>query len=267
MSLTIVVCIKQIIDPEIPASQFKIDPMTKRQAQGGHSLVVSPYDQNALEVALQLKERQGGTVTALSVGTTSAVTALRSALAMGADDAILVADPLVETIDPQRIARLLARAIRKIGQYDLILAGCESGDWADRFVPPFLAEELSIGFAGFVSRIERQDRHLVLRRIVEDGYEVLEAEPPLLVSIASDETNTPRYPKLKDIMAAGKKTIPVWTAVDLAIDPAAEDLAASVVIADVYVPVKESRCEMIEGETAAEQAGKLAARLRELKLI
>jgi electron transfer flavoprotein beta subunit len=107
-----------------------------------------------------------------------------------------------------------------------------------------------------------------MRRIVEDGYELIEAKPPVLASITSDETNTPRYPKLKDIMAAGKKPIPSWKAADLRVD--AERVgaaAASVVIADVYLPIKESKCEMIDGDTPQEQAVKLAARLRELKLI
>ena len=85
MSLNVVICIKQIIDPEIPDSQFKIDPATKRQVQGSHSLVISPYDANALEVAIQLKEKQGGKLTAVSVGAASAVTALKSALSMGVD--------------------------------------------------------------------------------------------------------------------------------------------------------------------------------------
>ena len=268
MGLQIIVCIKQIIDPEIPVSQFKIDPGTKRQVQGSHSLVISPYDGNALEVAIQLKERHGGKVTAISVGATAAATALKSALSIGADEAILVSDPTIERSDQQGIAHALAKAIRKAGAYDLILTGCESGDWADRAVPPFIAEELQIGYVGFVSRIEAKDGQVVMRRIVEDGYELIEAKAPVLASITSDETNTPRYPKLKDIMAAGKKTIPVWKTADLDLDPGRIGPAAvKAAIAEVYVPVKESKCEMIEGDTPAEQATKLAARLRELKLI
>ena len=268
MSLNIVVCIKQIIDPEIPASQFKIDPATKRQAQGNHSLVISPYDANALEVAIQLKEKQGGKLTAVSVGSATAVTALKSALSMGADEAILVNDPLIGASDQQGIAHILAKAIQKAGGFDLILTGCESGDWADRAVPAFMAEELGIGCVGFVSRIEAKDGGVIMRRIVEDGHELIEAKTPILASITSDETNTPRYPKLKDIMAAGKKTIPVWKAADLALDPERVGPgAARVAITDVYIPIKESKCEMIEGDTPEEQAVKLAARLRELKLL
>ena len=268
MPLNIIVCIKQIIDPEIPASQFKIDPGTKRQVQGTHSLVISAYDQNALEVAIQLKEKQGGKVTAISVGAATAATALKSALSMGADEAILVDDPAIAGSDQQEIAYVLAKATQKVGTFDLVLTGCVSGDWGDRAVPAFMAEELGIGCVTFVSRIEAKDGQVVLRRVVEDGYELIEAKTPVLVSIISDETNTPRYPKLKDIMAAGKKTIPTWKAPDLALDPDRVGRgAARALITDVYLPVKESKCEMIEGDTPQEQAVKLAARLRELKLI
>ena len=266
--MNIIVCIKQIIDPEIPASQFKIDPSTKRQVQGSHSLVISAYDQNAIEVAIQLKEKHGGKVTAISVGAATAVTALKSALSMGADEAVLVSDPAIEASDQQGIAHVLSKAIQKVGGCELILTGCVSGDWGDRAVPAFVAEELGIGCVSFVSRVEAKDGQVVLRRVVEDGYELIEARTPVLASIISDETNTPRYPKLKDIMAAGKKAIPVWKAADLAVDPdRVGPAAARVAIADVYVPLKESKCEMIEGDTPEEQAAKLAARLRELKLI
>ncbi|MEK6569613.1 MAG: electron transfer flavoprotein subunit beta/FixA family protein [candidate division NC10 bacterium] len=268
MPLNIIVCIKQIIDPEIPASQFKIDPGTKRQVQGSHSLVISAYDQNAIEVAVQLKEKHGGKVTAISVGPATAVTALKSALSMGGDEAILVNDPLFGSQDQQGIAHVLAKTIQKVGGFDLILTGCVSGDWGDRAVPAFMSEELGVGFVSFVSRIESKDGQVVLRRVVEDGYELIEAKVPVLASIISDETNTPRYPKLKDIMAAGKKMIPVWKAGDLGLDPDRLGAgAARVAITDVYIPTKESKCEMIEGDTPEEQAVKLAARLRELKLI
>lgn len=268
MPLNMIVCIKQIIDPEIPASQFKLDRSTKRQVQGSHSLVISAYDQNAIEVAIQIKEKHGGKVTAISAGAASASAALKSALSMGADEAILINDPLVASSDQQGIAQVLAKAIQKAGGADLIMTGCVSGDWGNRAVPAFIAEELGIGCVTFVSRVEAKDGHAVVRRVVEDGYELVEAKIPVLVSIISDDSNTPRYPKLKDIMAAGKKTIPVWKAVDLGLDSGriGSD-AAKVSINDVYVPVKESKCEMIEGETPEEQAAKLAARLHELKLL
>ena len=268
MPFNIVVCIKQIIDPEIPASQFKLDKASKRQLREGHNLVISPYDQNALEVALQLKEKAGGKVTALSLGDAGAGSALKSALGMGADEAVLLADPAFLECDQFGVAHVLAAGIKKLGTCDLVLCGCESGDWGDKMVGPLLAEELGAACVTFATRIEAKDGCLVLRRVVETGVERIEARPPLVASILSDETNTPRYPKLRDIMAAGKKQIPAWKAADLLLDGARVGPGSRrVEVEDLSVPVRESKCEVIEGETAEEKADRLAVRLRELKLI
>ena len=268
MPLHIVVCVKHIIDPELPASQFKLDKANRRQLRDGANMVISAYDQNALEVALQLKEKAGGKVTALCLGEPGATSALKSALGMGAYEAVLLNDPALLECDQFGVAHALAAAVRKIGTYDLVLCGCVSGDWGDRMVGSLLAEELGVGCVTFASRIEAKDGALVLRRVVENGVERIEGNPPLVATIVSDETNTPRYPKLRDIMAAGKKQIPVWTAGDLRVDAARVGAAARrAEVHDLYVPVRESRCEVIEGETAEEKADRLAVRLRELKLI
>jgi electron transfer flavoprotein beta subunit len=267
MPLNIVVCLKQIIDPEIPASQFKLDKAAKRQLREGHNLVISAYDQNALEVALQLKEKAGGKVTAVCLGEAGATSALKSALGMGADEAVLLTDPSFLECDQFGVAHVLAAGIKKLAAYDLVLCGCVSGDWGDRMVGSLLAEELGVGCVTFATRIEAADGGLTLRRVVEDGVERIEGKPPLVATIVSDETNTPRYPKLRDIMAAGKKQIPVWKAADLPVDAARVGAASRrAEVADLYVPVRESKCELIEGETAEEKADRLALRLRELKL-
>ncbi len=268
MGFNIVVCLKQIIDPEIPASQFKLDKASKRQLREGANLVISPYDQNALEVALQLKEKAGGKVTALSLGEPGASSALKSALGMGADEAVLLSDPAFLECDEFGVAHVLAAGIQKLGAYELVLCGCVSGDWGNKMVGSLLAEELGVGCVTFATRIEAKDGVLVLRCVVETGVERIEGKPPLVVTILSDETNTPRYPKLRDIMAAGKKQIPVWVAADLAVDAARVGAASRRVEAeDLYIPVRESKCEMIEGEAPEEKADRLAGRLRELKLI
>ncbi len=264
----IVVCIKQIIDPEIPTDQFKLDPATKRQVRGGLSLVISAYDQNALEVALQLREKTGGKVTALCLGEAGAMSAVKSALGMGVDDGVLVSDPTLLDSDSFGVAHVLARAIQKIGHPDLILVGCVSGDTGNKVVGPLLAEELGLPCVTFASRIEMTDGKAVARRIVEDGYERVEAPLPLVVSIVSDDTNVPRYSKLKDIMAAAKKQVPTWKGADLNLDATRVGAgAARLQITDVFVPKRESRCELLDGDTPDEKAGRLALRLRELKVI
>ena len=265
--MEIVVCLKEIIDPEIPASQFKIDPVTKRQLQEGHALVISTYDEHALEVALKLKEKVGGTVTALCLGAPTATTALKKALAMGADRAILASDPALPVGDAFGVAAALAAAIRKGGTFDLVLAGCESGDWASRAVGPLLAEELAIPCVAYASRVETAGGGVQVRKVVEDGHEVIEASFPLLVTITSDESNIPRFPKLKDIMAAGRKPIPTWTAADLGLSGGAKGEASRVTVADLSIPVRESRCEVLDGESPEEKVDRLVSRLRELKLL
>ena len=266
--MNIVVCVKQIIDPEIPTEQFKLDPATKRQVRGGLSLVISAYDQNALEVALQLKEKVGGTVTALSLGEPEAQGAVKSAMGMGADAGVLVTDSALTGSDPFGVAHILAKAIRKIGTPDLILVGCVSGDIGDKVMGPLLAEELGLPCLTFVSRIEVREGKAAARRIVEDGYEVVEAPLPLVASILSDDSNVPRYSKLKDIMVAARKTVPVWKAADLGVDMATVGSACQrLQLREVTIPQRDSRCELVNGDTPAEQAERLAERLRELKVI
>ena len=264
----IVVCVKQIIDPEIPTEQFKLDPATKRQVRGGLSLVISAYDQNALEVALQLKEKVGGTVTALSLGEPEAQGAVKSAMGMGADAGVLVTDSALTGSDPFGVAHILAKAIRRIGAPDLVLVGCVSGDTGDKVMGPLLAEEFGLPCLTFVNRIEVREGKAAARRIVEDGYEVVEAPLPLVASILSDDSNVPRYSKLKDIMVAARKTVPVWKAADLGVDTTAVGAAGQrLQLREVSIPQRDSRCELMTGDTLAEQAARLAERLRELKVI
>jgi electron transfer flavoprotein beta subunit len=266
--MKIVVCVKQIIDPEIPTEQFKLDPVSKRQVRGGLSLVISAYDQNAVEVALQLREKAGGTITVLSLGEPEAQGAIKSAMGMGADAGVLVTDPAFAGSDSFGVAHILAQAIQKIGNPDLVLTGCVSGDTGNKMIGPLLAEELGWPCLSFVSRIEVRDGTVVARRIVEDGYERVEGPLPLVASILSDDSNVPRYSKLKDIMTAARKTVPVWKAADLGVNMSRVGPGGRrMQLRDVTVPHRESRCELVGGETPAEQAERLVRRLRELKVI
>ncbi|MFQ5846491.1 MAG: electron transfer flavoprotein subunit beta/FixA family protein [Candidatus Methylomirabilales bacterium] len=265
--MRIVVCLKQIIDPELPVSQFKIDPASKRQQPNGHPLVISPYDENALEVALQLKEQTSGHVAVLSVGGASAVSALRKGLAMGADEAALISDPALVGCDAFAVATALARGTEKLGRADLVLCGCESGDWADRIVGPTLAEALQIPCLTYVSRVDRQNGRIRAQRVVEEGHEIWEGTPPLLLTIVSHESNVPRYPKVKDIMTASRRPIPTWSLGDIGLE--AQGLgatAARVELQELTVPTRESRCELLEGEPE-EQVATLITKLRERKVM
>ncbi len=266
--MNIIVCIKQIIDPEIPAEQFKLDPNSNRQIRGGLSLVISAYDQNALEVALQLREKVGGKITALCLGESGAMGAVKTAMGMGVDDGALVSDPNLLASDSFGVAHILTKAIQKIGVPDLVLTGCVSGDTGNKILAPLIAEELGLPCVAFVSRIEVKDGKAVMRLVVEDVYELVEGALHMVAIILSDDSNVPRYSKLKDIMAAAKKQVATWKAGDLNLEGTKVGTpAARLLLKSVSIPKRESRCEMLVGDAPEERAEKLALRLRELKVI
>lgn len=264
----IVVCIKQIIDPEVPPHLFKIDPVKKVQIRGTHALVISTFDEVALEVALQLKEKADGRVTVLTIGGEEAKEALRMAIAMGADDAILLNDLAFEGADSLGKARILAAAIRKLGDFDGVLCGRQAGDVELGLVGPFLAEELALPFIGVVANIEPAGSKVRLKRPVENGYEYLESPVPFLATITNDESNIPRYASIRRLRMARRQEIPVWSAADIGIDPALVGPQAVILeMEELFVPKREIRCEIIQGETGEEKARNLAEWLKELKLI
>lgn len=264
--MDVVVCVKQVVDPELPAKDFALDPGTQRQAREGRPLVISTYDENAVEVALQLKDSSGARVKVLTLGPQSAVgDAIRLALAMGADEAIVVDDPRAPELSGAEKARMLAAAVRRIGPTDLILTGCESADWSERVVAPLLAEDLGAACVTFVSRIETGDGVPVVRRMAEDGYHLVEVRLPAVLSVTSDESNRPRLPKVKDIMGAKRKPVQTWAPADLTLT-SASDPAAGVEVREVVVPERTTRCDFLPGEPA-EQVEALVQRLRDQKLL
>ena len=266
--MNIIVLIKQVPDPEAPAATFKIDEANNRVVPPqGIPPVISTFDLNAMEAALQLKEANGGKITTLSLGPASVKDALKQTLALGADEAIHILDESLLGGDAFSTAYVLAQAIRKIGAYDLILAGRQASDWDQGLVPIGVAEYLGIPSATPARHVEVKDGKATVHRVVEDGYEVLELPMPALVT-ASNEMNTPRYPTLKGIMGAAKKQLPVWTAADLDLDSGrAGEAGARSTLVKLYQPKYESHCEFIEGDNPTEQAHKLALKLREARLI
>ncbi|MDR7544964.1 MAG: electron transfer flavoprotein subunit beta/FixA family protein [Armatimonadota bacterium] len=264
--MDVIVCLKQVVDPELPMRDFAIDPATGRQVREGRPLVISTYDENALEVGLQLKDRHGGKVTALTIGPQSAVSdAIRLALAMGADEAVVVDEPRgPDLLGPEKAA-ILAAAIARIGRFDLVLTGCESADWVERAVPPLLAEILGASCVSFVSRVEAAGDGVTVRRMADDGFHRIDVRLPAVLSVASDESNRPRLPKVKDIVGAKRKPVRIWPADDLTAGAAGSRLLA-VDVREVAVPQRTARCEYLAGEPA-EQVAALAQRLRDLKLL
>jgi electron transfer flavoprotein beta subunit len=265
MPVDVIVCVKQVMDPETPASAFQIDPGTKRVREApGVPPVVNGFDENAVEAALRIKDESGGTVTILSVGSRFVMDVMKKPLSMGADRLVLAQEDAFADLDSHSTAHVLARAIEKIGRYDLILCGRQASDWDNGQVPLGVAEMLGLPCITVAQKVELMDGGVVVQRALTDGYEVVEAELPALVTV-SNELGEPRYATLRGIMAAGRKTPTVWTGADMSIDPSS--LEPKVLITDLVVPTTEKRCEFIEGEDGADSGRLLALRLREDGLI
>lgn len=212
--MNIVVCIKQVPDT---ASVIKVkDGQIDYE---GLTWVVNPYDEYALEEALRIKEKQGsGKVTLVSLGPERVKEALKTGLAMGADEAVHLKDPAFEGLDSFTTAKVLAAALKKI-PFDLIWCGWKGVDADQGVVGISLAELLDLPHVSFVTRVEitTDGKNATLEKEVEGGHEVVETSLPALFT-AQKGLNEPRYPTLKGIMAVKSKTIVEWSASDLGLD-------------------------------------------------
>ena len=265
MPVDIIVCAKQVMDPETPASAFKIDPETRRVMQApGIPPVVNGFDENAVEAALRIRDEVGADITVLSVGNDFVMDVMKKPLSMGADQLVLVQDEAVADLDAFATAYVLSEAIKKLGEFDLVLCGRQASDWDNAHVPLGVAEMLDLPCMTLAQKVEVTDGRLAVERAMTDGYQVVEATLPAVVTV-TNELGEPRYPNLRGIMAASRKTPTVWTAADLSLDSAR--LAPSLRLVDLFVPVSEKQCEFVEGEDEPDAGRKLALRLREEKLI
>ena len=250
--MNILVCLKQILDPETPARDFRVDAARRVAEQGSASLVTNIFCENALETALQLRERLGaGRITVLSYGPPTAEDSLRKALAMKADAAALVVEEGETNPDPLAVARVLAAAARRLGPFDLVMVGREAGDWGAGQTGGLLAEELGLPCVSFVDHIEAGGGTLRLKRQTDNGWEVFEAEPPVVVTVTNDEHNVPRIPKVRDVMMSYRQPLDKITPADLGLGAGgAHDFYE---VAELSVPQKETRCEFVSGDTLDER--------------
>ena len=261
--MNIVVLIKQV--PEI--ALIKVDEASNQVVLPQGPGVVNPFDEYGVEEALRLKEKHGGKVSVISVGTERTESALRNCLALGVDDAYLVSDEQLNGSDQQAIGRILAAALKKMGEYDLVLAGKQAVDSDSAQVPGAVAANLDIPQAMFVRKFESvEDGKAVVQRTTEDGYDIVELPLPAVVSVVK-EINEPRLPSLKGKMAAKKKEIVKWNAADLGIDGGTVGANSKTKITKVAPPAPRPKGEFIEGETPEEIADKLFDKLRENKIL
>ncbi len=238
--MKIVVCIKQV-----PDSEAKVKVENGQITWGESPLVINPFDEYAVEGALQQKEAHGGTVTAICIGPESAKEALKHALAMGADDAILISDPALEAMDSLGAARVLAAAIQKVGDVDMVMFGRQTLDNGTGLTPAQTARLLGWPMLGWVGHITVEGRSVIVERVLEEGRQIVQASLPAVLSIVQS-IGEPRYPSFMGIRRASKAIIPVWTLADLGLSAPAAALQR---VEIMNPPVRETVCEIITGDT------------------
>ena len=222
---------------------------------------MNPYDQHAVEEAVRLKEQLGGEVTVLSMGPPQAEEVLKQAISCGADRAVLISDRAFAGADTWATSYTLAKAVQKIGDFDLILCGKQAIDGDTAQVGPGLAIQLDIPFVTCIQKIrEASETELVMERMMDDGYDVLAVEYPVLLTVVKD-INSPRVPSLKGKMKAKKVEIQVFSADAVGADPTKIGLAGSPTqVVDVFPPPPRGERALLSG-SIDEQVEQLVAKL------
>lgn len=210
--MDIVVCLKQTVDMK----QVRIKKETRKPVLDGLPLLFGDLDRNALEEAVRIKEKEGGRVIVLSMGSPKLRDTVKDALAVGADEAFILIDSLFSDVDSKSTARILAKAIQKIGKYDLILLGEGSTDNYSGQTGPRLAELLDLPAITYVRQLEHVDSRVRAVRNMEESFEVVEAQLPALITVTSG-INEPRIPTLTQILRGSKKPVKEWKSADIGV--------------------------------------------------
>jgi electron transfer flavoprotein beta subunit len=266
--LHIIVCVKQVPDPEAPPSRFKLNPQTNTAVSPpDFPPVISTFDEHAVEAALRIKDSHGGKITILSLGDNLLRDVVKKPLAMGADELVLLEDSAFTGGDSHSTAFALAAAIRKIGKFDLILCGRQAADWDGGQVGSIIAEMLGLPQVILARKIEVKNYKVTVQRVNENGYEVVDVNTPALITV-SNEMGEARYPTIKGIVTAAKKEPVVWKPADIGVDITKIGAAGRrTKMLKLYQPVHKNNCEMVTGADDTETGINLAKKLNEAKLI
>ncbi len=257
--MKIVVLIKQVPD----TTDVKIDKKTGTLIREGVPSIINPDDKHAIEEALKLKEKYGGKITVLSMGPPQALDALRESKAMGVDDNILLSDRAFAGADTAATSYTLAMAIKKVGDFDIIICGRQAIDGDTAQVGPQVAECLGLPQITYVRKIEIEGKTVKAERALEDGFERIETTLPVLITVIQD-LNQPRYPSVKGIVEACREAdYPVWTAADIGADPDKIGLNGSPTqVKRSFAPEPHGEGMILEG-SAEEMARDLVSKLKD----
>ncbi|MEW6227670.1 MAG: electron transfer flavoprotein subunit beta/FixA family protein [Bacillota bacterium] len=262
--MNVAALIKQV--PE--TTDVKINRETNTLMREGVASIINPFDMYAIEEALRIREQHGGKVTVITMGPPQAEEALRQALALGADEAVLLSDRAFAGADTLATSYTLAKAIEKLGGFDLVICGKQAMDGDTAQVGPEVAENLDIPHVTYVRKIEElSPGHIRVQRMIEEGYEVIESPLPALITVVK-EINEPRMPSIKGMLKAKKAAITMCTAADLAVDGDRVGLAGSPTrVIRIFTPEQRRKGEIIQGETIQEKVRTLVAKLKETHLV
>lgn len=264
--MNIIVCLKQVPD----TNEVKINQETGTLIRDGVPSIINPDDRNALEEALRIKDEMGAIVKVVTMGPPQAKSALKEALAMGADEGYLISDRAFGGSDTWATATIIAAAIDKVGSYDIIFCGRQAIDGDTAQVGPEVAEFLGVTQVTYAKEVKINGDKLLVTRYTETGDYLIEAKMPVLLT-AIKELNNPRYPSVKGILEAytnGDDKIKVLTLADLELDTTQIGLKGSPTnVYKSFVPVKDKHNEIIEGINKKEKVEKLMAILSDLKLV
>ncbi|MCG2706676.1 MAG: electron transfer flavoprotein subunit beta/FixA family protein [Candidatus Omnitrophica bacterium] len=243
--MNIIVCIKQV--PE--TTEVRINPETNTLIREGVKSIINPFDMYALEEGLRLKEKFGGKVTVITMGPPQAEQALREAISMGTDEAILISDRAFAGSDTWATGYILSSAIKKLGIYDLILCGKQASDGDTAQVGPGISAHLDIPQVTYVKKIEEvKDNSMRVERMMEEGFEVIQTPLPAVLTVVK-EINEPRLPSLRGMMRAKQAKIMVWGQKELNLDPQRIGLCGSPTqVIKIFTPVQRTAGRILRGE-------------------
>lgn len=246
--MNIIICIKQVPD----TTDVKINPETNTLIRDGVKSIVNPFDMYAIEESIRLKEKFGGKVTAISMGPPQAESALREAISLGVDVGILLSDRAFAGSDTLATSYTLSAAIKKIGQFDLIICGKQAADGDTAQVGPGIATHLDIPQVTYVKKIEEilPDKKIAkVERMTEEGFEVIEVPLPCLLTVVK-EINTPRLASVKGIMRSKQAKITTLTSKDVELESSLLGLSGSPTqVVKIFTPPPHKSGEILKGDT------------------
>ncbi len=261
--MNIIVLVKQVPD----TAEVKINRETNTLIRDGVPSIINPFDMYAIEEALRLREKHGGKVTAVTMGPPQAAESLKEAVSLGVDDAVLVSDRAFAGADTWATSYALSMAVRKIGTYDLVIAGKQAIDGDTAQVGPETADMLGIPFVAYVRKIEGvEGTKMVAERLMDEGYDVVETSLPAVITVVK-EINTPRLPSLKGKMKAKSLKVTAWTAKDIGAEESKIGLKGSPTqVVRIFPPAPRGGREMLSG-SIEDQVAAVAKKLKDQSLI